>query len=105
MNETLNRAGDGNGDKEGVVMITRTNWPAVVGLVFTLSAGWYSLAVVPLQKDIEKHGELIEEMRREVSDMQVTQGMNTVTLQGFKESIDRLNSTPIKLGDRISSND
>jgi uncharacterized membrane protein YbjE (DUF340 family) len=94
----INRSNDTN---EGVVMITRTNWPAVVGLCFTLSAGWYSLAVMPLKQDIEKHGNYIEEMRKEVVAMQVVQGMNTVTLQAFKESIDRLNATLIKLEERI----
>ena len=94
---------DENKNAEGVVMITRTNWPAVVGLVFTLSAGWYSLAVMPLKQEIAKHGELIENMRSEMKDMQVTQGMNTVTLQSFKESIDKLNTTLEKLQEKIGN--
>ncbi len=90
-----------NKEEKGLVMITRTNWPAVVGLCFTLSVGWYSLAIVPLKQSLGRQVQHQTVMRQDITEMKITQGMNSVTLQAFKESIDRLNATLGKLEERI----
>jgi len=90
-----------NKEEKGLVMITRTNWPAVVGLCFTLSVGWYSLAIVPLKQTQERQLQHQTVMRADITAMKIKQGMNAVTLESFKESIDRLNNTLEKLEERI----
>ena len=82
-------------------MKTAGEWAALGALCVTLSVGWYGLAIVPLHDSIDKQELKLEDVRTDIGDLKISQVTNTVTLAAFKESIDRLNDTLIKLEERI----